>query len=143
MTSEVDDPLALLGAWSLDRVIEDRVAAERTRLDGRLVLARTDDGGVSWEERATWHRPDGPVDVRRALRLAEGAQGWWVHFDDGREFHPWLPGEAVVHACGADTYCGTVTGSRESWQVTWEVSGPQKDYTMTTVLRPLDATTPP
>jgi len=142
MTPEVADPLALVGTWALARVIEDRVATEQSRLDGHLDLVRESERAVRWEETATWHRPGGPVPVRRGLRLTAGEDGWWMRFEDGREFHPWTPGAAVVHECGADTYRGTVEGSLAAWRVTWEVTGPLKDYTMTTDLTPLDARPP-
>ena len=62
-----------------------------------------------------------------------------VTFADGRDFHPWRPGEVVEHPCNADLYRGLVhlptTGSR-GWSVMWECTGPDKDYSMTTLVRP-------
>ena len=66
--------------------------------------------------------------------MHDDAAGWWMRFDDGRDFHPWTPGEQVVHPCAPDTYCGVVAGSPERWTVQWDVTGPRKDYTMRTVL---------
>lgn len=128
------DPTDLLGTWRLERVIEDRRLRDTSQVDGTLVLAPAGPGEVSWEERARWHRPDGDVEVRRGLRVVRADDGWWVRFDDGRDFHPWSPGEEVVHDCDPDTYRGRVSGTTYEWTIVWVVTGPAKDYTMTTVL---------
>ena len=135
------DPTDLLGRWRLEREIDDRAAGGRHRVDGVLTLDLVEPGRVRWTEAGRWHHPTGDVDVRRELWLVrpDDAACWWVRFEDGRDFHPWSPGEEVVHPCAPDTYRGLVTGSPESWHVRWEVSGPRKDYTMTTRLtRPAD-----
>ena len=138
--SALADPTDLLGRWELDREIDDRAAAERHRVDGVLTLELVAPGRVRWSETGRWRHPTGDVDVRRDLWLVhEPADGWWVRFDDERDFHPWSPGEPVVHPCAPDTYRGVVTGTADSWTVVWEVTGPRKDYTMTTRLtRPAD-----
>jgi hypothetical protein len=130
----LDDPRDLVGTWSLQRVVEDHLLGEVSRIDGELVLTREGPDLVVWEERGTWHRADGDVDVRRGLRLVRTGDGWWVRFEDGRDFHPWAPGEQVVHDCAPDTYRGTVTGATDGWTVVWEATGPAKDYRMTTRL---------
>jgi hypothetical protein len=89
---------------------------------------------VVWEEQGTWHRAEGDVPVRRRLRLERTGDGWWVRFEDGRDFHPWRPGEQVVHECPPDTYRGEVAGDTEGWRIVWEASGPRKDYRMITRL---------
>jgi hypothetical protein len=129
------EPRALLGTWHLSRMIEDRREADST-LTGALELTEDEPGLVRWEERATWHRAGGDVEVTRRLSLVLVDDAWWVRFEDGRAFHPWAPGEQVVHDCAPDNYRGLVSGTTERWTVVWEVSGPQKDYTMTTVLTP-------
>ena len=128
------DPRTLLGAWRLERRIEDHVLGEDSRLHGTLTLVDAGEGRVRWEERAAWERPDGPVAVRRDLWLVERAGEWEVLFEDERPFHPWVPGERVVHDCAPDVYRGTVSGTAEGWSVVWDVEGPSKDYTMTTWL---------
>jgi hypothetical protein len=131
--SPLADPRQLLGSWRFARVIDDRAAGEVGHVDGRLELTSYDDR-IRWEETGRWHRADGTVDVRRGLWLAEEGGSWWVRFEDDRPFHPWAPGERVVHPCDPDTYRGQVQGSLEAWSITWEVSGPRKDYTMVTEL---------
>ena len=130
----VGDPRRLLGEWVLSRTITDRRLHEDSHLVGTLSLRVVDEDRLRWEERAVWPRPEGPVDVRRGLWLRRLEGTWQVLFEDGRLFHPWSPGERVVHDCAPDTYVGTVTGTTERWAVEWEVSGPRKDYTMVTDL---------
>lgn len=130
------DPSALCGRWAFERTIEDRRGDLGGLVDGTLELVEEQPGRLRWEERGTWRRSTGDVEVRRGLRVVRRTTGWWVLFEDGRDFHPWSPGAEVVHDCRPDTYRGLVTGSVRDWTVTWEVSGPAKDYLMRTRLRP-------
>lgn len=132
----LDDPLALLGHWAFHRVIDDRRAAEQSTVDGETELA-TEGQRIRWSEAGTLYWRDQEVPVSRVLYLERRDGGWFVTFDDGRDFHPWSPGDSVEHLCGADVYRGCVVGPAEEgmWSVEWSVSGPTKDYTMTTVLR--------
>lgn len=136
MASDVADPSVLVGTWHFSRVIEDRLLGAVSEVEGELELTRYPPDGLGWEERGTWHRAEGDVHVQRALRLERVGEQWWVRFEDGRDFHPWRPGEQVVHACAPDTYRGRVSGTTSAWTVVWEASGPQKDYRMTTRLTP-------
>jgi hypothetical protein len=136
--SDLAGPDTLLGTWSLARTIEDRRLGEDSYLTGVLDLTEEQPGLIRWQERATWHRRGGDVAVGRRLRVERADDGWWVLFEDGREFHPWAPGEPVVHDCAPDTYRGQVSGTPDGWSVTWEVTGPEKDYTMTTLLTPFE-----
>lgn len=62
-----------------------------------------------------------------------------VLFDDGRFFYPLdlRDGRAEVeHLCGDDSYRGVFEApSPDTLRQRWEVTGPAKDYTSTTVLR--------
>ncbi len=141
MPRHLADPATLLGDWQLSRVIDDRITGQQSRIDGTLSLAADSPDRIRWEEQARWHQPHGDVDVRRGLWVTrnEDTRAWWVRFEDDREFHPWVPGELVVHACGADTYRGLVKGTPDLWTVEWDVTGPDKDYRMTTELTPCAA----
>jgi len=116
--------------------VQDHRAGEVWSAHGRLDLTTTGPGAMSWSEVGSLTGPRrGPVDVRRLLRLERREAGWWVLFEDGRDFHPWRPGVEVVHPCGADTYEGTVTAVDQGrWRVVWTVRGPGKHYTSTTTL---------
>lgn len=132
------DPRDLLGDWSFERVVDDHLAGELLHVTGTTTLSAADGGAVRWAEEGVLRRGSLELPVSRVLHLAPGSEGWRVTFEDGRDFHPWEPGEEVVHLCGADTYRGLVElepgGQAEAWRVTWRVSGPSKDYTMVTRL---------
>lgn len=132
------DPATLVGDWRLSRVVDDRLAGLRSTVAGRLSIEAHAPGRLRWTERGVWHLDGRDHEVRRTLWLVRDESGdagaWWVRFEDGREFHPWAPGGLVVHPCGADTYRGVVSGTPDRWTVEWDVSGPAKDYRMTTDL---------
>ena len=128
------DPLVLLGSWSFERVIDDRLGPTR-QVAGTTELTRQDDGRVRWSETGTMTWDGGATEVFRTLFVEARDDGWWVTFDDGRDFHPWSIDQQVVHPCGADTYTGRITMDEpQAWTIVWTVSGPAKDYTMTTRL---------
>lgn len=128
------DPTSLLGSWVLTRTIEDRLSGEPSTVDGVTGLELLDDGRVRWSESGTLRRGDLVVPVSRTLFVEQRDTGWFVTFEDGRDFHPWLPGDRVVHPCGSDIYVGRVEGGVDRWTVVWEVGGPAKDYRMTSEL---------
>jgi hypothetical protein len=119
----------------MDRTIDDRIASETSTVDGTSELVQQDDGRIRWSERGTLRRGALEIPVSRTLFVEHRDEGWWVTFDDGRDFHPWAPGDEVVHPCVADTYVGRIEPQdADRWTVRWDVSGPAKDYTMTTLL---------
>lgn len=128
-------PTALLGAWTLAREIDDRMTAEQSTVDGTSELSLEPDGRVRWSEQGTLRSGELVLPVSRLLFVEPRDDEWFVTFDDGRDFHPWSPGGEVVHPCAPDTYVGRVDIlSDDHWRVEWAVSGPAKDYTMTSVL---------
>lgn len=129
------DPHALLGTWRFERVVDDRRAAEVLHVSGSTTLV-AEGASVRWAEEGVMRRGDLELPVSRVLHLVPAADGWAVTFEDGRDFHPWAPGEEVVHLCGADAYRGRIeVTERDGWTVTWWVTGPTKDYEMVTRLR--------
>ena len=130
------DPTTLLGTWTFDRHVHDRHAGRDLVAHGRLVLVLESDGHVRWSETGVLRWDDHETPVSRTLLMERRDDGWVVLFEDGRDFHPWTPGAAVRHACGEDTYVGLVRNHESGcgWSVTWEVTGPRKDYTMVTTL---------
>jgi hypothetical protein len=135
-TPSLEDPGSLLGTWQLTRTIDDRLLGEQSRVEGTLELTSVSADRIRWQEQGRWLRTVGVVEVHRVLWLVRDVStgGWWVHFEDDREFYPWTPGQAVVHPCGADTYAGVVEGTPQRWTVRWDVVGPRKDYAMSTEL---------
>lgn len=153
MPSEtVIDPHALTGTWDLHRTIEDRVAHATGTVSGTTVIEVEHLDRLRWSESGVldWQGRRVPITrvlhlVRRGVPCADGhlrddqEPAWFVLFDDGRDFHPWVTGEQVEHPCGADVYRGRIdvepAGSgRQRWTVQWDVTGPAKDYTLVSVL---------
>lgn len=134
-TSDDLDPLELVGTWALFRRIVDRKLDERSTVDGTTVLALQADGRVRWAESGVLTRRGTDVPVTRVLFVEQRPGGWFVTFEDGRDFHPWAPSTRVEHDCAPDLYVGTLDRlDDDRWSVVWEVTGPGKDYTMTSVL---------
>ena len=130
------DPTALLGTWSLTRVVHDRLAGERRDVSGTATLSLESPGRIRWAEAGTMTWPGHRVPVERTLYAVLEGDAWLVRFADGRPFHPWAVDAWVDHPCAADHYRGLVelTGDPvETWTVTWDATGPQKDYRMVTV----------
>ena len=122
------EPGALLGVWDLRRRVADLRAGTAGTVRGTLTLS--DDGpgeNIVWSESGVLRWAGSEVAVTRRYLLRNGADGWWVHFDDGRPFHPWTPGRAVEHPCRADLYRGLVrVDSPHRWRIGWDVVGPAK-----------------
>ncbi|MFC7496757.1 MULTISPECIES: DUF6314 family protein [unclassified Nocardioides] len=130
------DPTGLLGTWSLTRVVHDHRAGERRDVSGTATLVAESAQRIRWSEEGTMTWPGHEVPVERTLYVDLGPDGWLVRFSDGRPFHPWAVGAWVDHPCAPDHYRGLVevTGEPvETWTVTWDASGPEKDYRMVTV----------
>jgi len=132
------DPRTLLGSWRFERVIDDRFAGDRKTVEGTITLA---DAGprVRWAEEGVLHLGGRDLPVTRTMFVEPRGDGWFVVFEDGHDFNPWTTGEQVQHLCGRDLYSGRIDvaerGGRGAWTVRWDVTGPEKDYTMTTRLR--------
>lgn len=148
-TASMATPLALLGRWRLERVVEDRLADQTWHVTGECRLEQESDLQVRWQETGVLERPGAaPSTVARTLLVVRDDVGapWRVTFDDGRPFHPWTLGAEVDHPCAADHYRGLVdVVDADRWEVTWEVRGPAKDHTITTTYAACsaDAAAPP
>jgi hypothetical protein len=126
-------PLGLLGTWELGRVVDDHLAGERRDVRGTATLALESPDRVRWSEEGTMSWPGHAVPVSRTLFVVRSGEGWFVEFEDGRPFHPWVVGERIEHPCSPDRYLGLITVGDEGWTVEWRATGPEKDYVMTTV----------
>lgn len=136
MPSAELSPRALLGTWTLTRVVHDHRTGERRDVVGTAELTEVDASHVRWTEAGTMSWPGHAVPVSRTLDVVLEDDGWWVRFEDGRPFHPWAVGHRVDHPCAPDHYRGLVEVEGEpvtSWTVTWDAAGPEKDYRMVTV----------
>ena len=131
LTAAVHDPRQLLGRWLLRRRLIDRRAGRGGSVTG--VLDVVEHGtGLRWAEQGELRWGALRTPVRRTTVLSPEPDGWWMHFADGRPFHPWRPGEWVEHPCAADLYRGYVRLAlaepvAERMWVVWDVQGPAKD----------------
>lgn len=129
-------PLDLLGSWSLDRRIEDRRSGELLHVTGTAVLEQVGAGEVRWQEEGQLERADGHrAPVSRELRVLRDGEAWTVHLPYGAPFHRWEVDAPLTHLCGRDVYRGRMERpSALRWSVTWQVTGPAKDYRSVSVL---------
>jgi hypothetical protein len=124
--SAVPEPTALIGNWRLTRQLTDGITGMSGTVHGGLTM-RPGDERITWAEEGTLFWNGSRLPVSRSYRLERTGNSWWLHFLDGRPFHPWLPGEWVEHPCRQDTYRGLITISGPGqWDTVWEVQGPDK-----------------
>ena len=131
---------ALEGVWLLERRIEHADGAVH-RLRGRAVFRRSGLRLVQEEEGAL--SGDGIARPLRASRryLWSAAPGRLdCAFADGRPFHsvPLSVGRPeTVHLCDPDRYHVSYDLTDfPRWQTRWHVTGPRKDYVMTSHYSP-------
>jgi hypothetical protein len=132
---------AFIGSYDVARVIDDRRAAAQPRFEGRAVLFLSSSGAVYHETGALILNGQ-RFEAERSYLWHEDGGRIWVRFADGREFHdfdPKIGGLASAHLCGADMYRGGYELSDwPRWSVTWDVSGPRKDYRSITTYMPAE-----
>jgi hypothetical protein len=132
---------ALEGRWRLSRVIRDADGSE-ARLHGVAVFRREGDGFVQ-EEEGWLTLPGGGAPLRATRRYlwADGEGGLEVRFEDGRPFHTVQLGverPEAAHECAPDVYRVAYDfGDWPRWRAVWRVTGPRKDYVMTSDYAPL------
>lgn len=124
------------GEWRLSRGIASEVAGQSGQFDGRAWFTPHEDG-LLYREAGTLVVGGHAMEAeRRYLWRKAGAQ-IVVLFEDGRPFHSFTPAQvAASHFCDPDTYNVTYDFARwPQWSSRWRVSGPRKDYVMTTQYR--------
>jgi hypothetical protein len=128
---------AFEGVWQLDRRIEHAGGQGGARLTGTARFLRS--GQTLIHEESGCLSIDGMAGPgmqaeRRYLWRAEA--GWIeVSFEDGRPFHSFALGVAdpeAAHLCSPDRYAVRYDFARwPEWATVWRVTGPRKDYEMT------------
>lgn len=129
VTRKLED---FLGSYTVSRTICDRKARAESRFEGQAEIVANAIGAV--------YREAGQLIVGDQRFEAERRYLWRpkgalieVRFGDGRAFHDFDPvagGQATEHLCGEDMYRGGYDfGEWSCWAVTWDVTGPRKDYT--------------
>ncbi len=124
----------LLGPWRLARSIDDRRGGQTGSFRGRAVFAAEGDSlhyGETGRLRLGVHTGPARRDYRYVFPRPELAE---VCFPGGRPFHDLDLSRGyweAVHLCGEDVYRGTFRAvTRDLLVVSWDVTGPRKDYTM-------------
>lgn len=121
------------GTWRLVRAIEDRRAGLSGRLEGEARFVPGQGGLVLTETGLLAYGGGAPMQAERRYLWREEAGGIAVYFEDGRPFH-WFSAERTEasHDCPPDLYAVQYDfGTWPLWSAVWEVSGPRKQYTMT------------
>jgi len=129
----------LIGRWSVDRRVEDRLLNVKHHFSG---VAE-----ISYERDDIWYRETGVFRVQGAELVSAQARRYVpqssavvdVYFADGRFFHnldlrdgTWC----CVHLCGSDRYEGeTSAHDVDHWTTLWRVTGLQKNLTLITHYR--------
>ena len=118
------------GDWVIDRTIVHADGSE-ARFTGEAAFQENGSGGLDYTEDGVLTLPNGQA--MRATRAYRWEADLSVHFDDERPFHQ-VPasGGTAIHLCAPDTYRVTYDFQNwPSWKAVWEVTGPKKDYRMT------------
>ncbi|MDX8151685.1 DUF6314 family protein [Patulibacter brassicae] len=150
-----DLPAFLLGAWTIEREIDDRLAGRRGTLRGTATF-RPRGARLEWLERGTLRIGDLETAATRRLWIVPADEDvgrpspagappsravgrWEVRFEDGRPFHPLDlrdGGCAVDHPCRADHYAGSYAVlDRDAFRARWRVVGPRKDQLISSLYR--------
>jgi len=125
------------GRWAIERTI-DHADGTTARFVGEATFRPDGSDGLDYSEDGVLTLPGGQS--MRATRTYRWDADLSVFFDDGRPFHK-VPaaGGTTVHHCDPDTYRVAYDfGAWPRWQAIWTVTGPKKDYRMTSVYAPLD-----
>ena len=124
-----------LGSWNLDRRIVQS-DGQTARFIGRAVWTRQGEGALYAETGQLTLAGHAPMQAERRYRWEADLS---VRFEDGRFFHRVPPqGGHSDHWCDPDQYEVQYDfGVWPRFRVTWQVRGPRKDYTMTSLYRPL------
>ncbi|MFP7672894.1 DUF6314 family protein [Marivita sp. S0852] len=128
---------AFLGTWLVHRSIHNHRSGRTGQFDGTAVFS-PDTGGLAYVETGHLHldgHPPFKAERRYFWRCEDHIL--YVDFDDRRPFHSLPPNTRNArHWCDPDMYDVTYDFSAwPVWHSTWDVSGPQKAYRMTTSYR--------
>ncbi|MFZ1660619.1 MAG: DUF6314 family protein [Paracoccaceae bacterium] len=124
-----------VGRWTIQRQIEDRLSNQPGQFEGQADFQVSDGGLLYHEEGWLTLATAAPMFASRDYRWRAGGGRIAVDYADGRPFHDFDPDEgAAFHACDPDSYRVTYdfSGWPQAWQSEWVVTGPRKDYVMTT-----------
>lgn len=124
-----------LGAWSLDRRIDDKLTESTGHLAGKAEFTWDGDALVYREEGALRFDGQPPFTASRTyVWSARPEGGVEIAFEDGRPFHHFTFDRGrpeATHMCDPDMYHVTYDFLHwPKWSGTWRVQGPRKNYCM-------------
>lgn len=127
------------GGWRLDRRIDDARAGLTGRLEGQAVFRPVQGGLVVTETGRLSYGAAPPLQAERVYLWRAEAGGIAVAFEDGHPFHWFAPARPeATHDCPPDLYRVRYDFTRwPDWQAVWHVTGPRKDYVMTSRYAPM------
>lgn len=122
-----------VGAWRLQRLIDDRMSAQTGDFQGTADL-RVSEAGLAYSETGKMRLGAGPImTAQRQYNWTFRSDSVVVTFEDGAAFHSFVPAglaPGTDHPCGDDFYRVVYDFTDwPIWQTTWDVMGPRKDYT--------------
>jgi hypothetical protein len=127
------------GNWSLSREIDDRLAHAQSSFVGTAIFVNFAAGLLLTEAGILTMTAQQPMQATRRYRWRQNGDAIAVSFEDGRDFHVFRPNEgtpAASHDCSPDFYRVKYDFSAwPNWGCTWHVTGPRKDYQLTSDYR--------
>ena len=126
---------AFEGNWSIERVIEDHLGGPAGQFAGEAAFRRAGQRLLYREEGTLRLGSSAPMVATRSY-IWRQERGWLqVDFDDGRPFHAVplsVEDPEATHLCDPDRYEVNYDFTTwPTWSASWRVTGPRKDYTMT------------
>ena len=123
------------GDWKLRRRIQDHLTGARSKLEGRSTFTPENGGLKCLETGMLALQGQKPMQANRTYFWREMGGEIEVQFEGGDPFHQFQPLVASVtasHFCAPDQYDVTYDFSGwPNWSAEWRVTGPRKDYVMT------------
>lgn len=127
----------LSGRWRIARRISDARLGITGRLMGHAVFTPSPEGLVHDENGDLRFGAHAGPAARRYRLIIDRPSKAEVRHADGSVFHQidLISGQAeILHQCGSDQYVGRYRVLRDDrFAVTWHVTGPRKDYRLSTL----------
>lgn len=125
---------AFEGRWTLVRTIRHADGLEG-RLEGTVTFTPAGPGRLVYDEDGVLTLgASEPLHATRRYLWREAGRQIEIAFADGRPFHALnllAPAPSTVYLCDPDRYAVSYDFSAwPTWEATWQVEGPRKDYTM-------------
>lgn len=123
------------GRWQVERQIDDRQAGQVLSASGEARFSAADYGLIYEETLQISVGQQVPLKATRTYLWKASLDGIDVHFQDGRFFHQIAlehTRPSDHHACAPDSYAVNYDFTCwPNWSAQWTVTGPRKDYVMT------------